>query len=178
MSAAGLWNFFVTIVGLAIVVALIFAAMRFRALPESFKRFAKLGVGGAAVLILLAAIGSVLFGGGGGIQLKVTPGSILEFVIGVIVLYGVLWLCDLAIDLAQGWFASEAEGGAKAVNFAEPAKFILTFVALVIILVLAEKALLGGGLGFINFGNFGKQTEFGIPFHVAVAGGYMPAMLR
>src|SRR6267142_976208 len=156
MSAAGLWNFFVTIVGLAIVVALIFAAMRFRALPESFKRFAKLG--------------------GGGIQLKVTPGSILEFVIGVIVLYGVLWLCDLAIDLAQGWFASEAEGGAKAVNFAEPAKFILTFVALVIILVLAEKALLGGGLGFINFGNFGKQTEFGIPFHVAVAGGYMPAM--
>lgn len=150
-GAAGLWNFFVALVGLAIVVALIFMALEFRALPEPFKRFAKMGVGGAAVLLLLAAIGAAIFGGTGGITLKVSPGSILEFVIGVIVLYGILWLCDLAIDIAQTWFPQIA--------FAEPLKFILTFIALVIILVLAEKALVGGGLGMINIGNFGGTEQ-------------------
>jgi hypothetical protein len=167
MSAAGLWSFVVTLVGLAIVIGLIWAAMEFRPLPEPYRKFARLAVGGAAALMVLVAIGSVLFGGGGGISVKVTPGSIIEFAIGVIVLYAVLWICDAILD----YFG---------VPFADSIKFILTIIALVVILALAEKALLGGGLGMINIGNFGteRRSEFGIPFHVADTGADLSAVLR
>ncbi len=168
MSAAGLWNFVVTLIGLAIVIGLIFLAMEFRPLPEPYRKFARLAVGGAAALIVLAAIGAVLFGGAGGINVSVSPGSIIEFAIGVIVLFAVLWICDAALD----YFG---------VPFADSIKFILTILALVVILGLAAKALLGGGLGFINLGNFGvggKRSEFGIPFHVADTASYLQTLLR
>jgi hypothetical protein len=149
MSGAGLWNFVITLVGLAIVVALIFAAMEFRSLPEPYKRFARLAVGGAALLIFLAAIGSVLFGASAGIQVKVSPGSIIEFAIGVIILYAVLFICDLAIDFF-------------AVPFSDSIKFVLTILAIVVILGLAAQALMGGGLGFIKLGDIGKRSELPI----------------
>jgi hypothetical protein len=71
------------------------------------------------------------------------PGGIIEFAIGVIILYAVLALCDWALDYFQ-------------VPFADSIKFILTVVALIVILVLAEQALIGGGLGMINIGAFGN----------------------
>src|ERR1700675_177745 len=116
MSGAGLWNFIITLVGLAIIIGLIFLAMQFRPLPEPYQRFARLAVGGAAALIVLVAIGAVLFGGGGRINVNVTPGSIIEFAIGIIVLFAVLWICDAALTYFQ-------------VPFADSIKFILTIVA-------------------------------------------------
>jgi hypothetical protein len=146
MNGAGLWNFVITLVGLAIVIGLIWAAMEFRPLPEPYRKFSRLAVGGAAALIVLAAIGAILFGGSGGIQVHVTPGSIIEFAIGIIVLYAVLYICDLVL-------------GKFGVPFADTIKFILTIIALIVILVLAEKALLGGGLGMINLGTFGGEQR-------------------
>jgi hypothetical protein len=137
MSGAGLWAFLVNIVGIAIVVGLIFAAMEFRPLPEPFRKFARLAVGGAAALLVLVAIGAVLFGGGAAGQIHVTVIGIFEFAIGVIVLYAVLWLVDQILD----YFA---------VPMADKIKFILSVIALIVILSLAAAALTSGGLGFIG----------------------------
>lgn len=148
MNLSNVWNLVVTLVGLAIIVGLIFAAMEFRPLPEPYRRFARLAVGGAAALIVLVAFGAV-FGMAGGVELRVTPGSIIEFAIGVILLYLVLWLADAAMD----YFG---------VPFRDAIKFFLTIVALVVILVLAEQAIMGGGLGFIKIG--GAQRGPGISY--------------
>jgi hypothetical protein len=155
MTGAGLWNFVIALVGLAIVIALIFAAMEFRSLPEPYKRFARLAVGGAALLLLLAAIGSVLFGTSSGIQLHVSAGAIIEFAIGVIILYAVLFICDWAIDFFSA-------------PYGDGIKFILTIIALVVILGLAERALVGGGLGFIKIGEIGKRSEMSIDKRVGL----------
>jgi hypothetical protein len=137
MTGAGLWAFLVNIVGIAIVVGLIFAAMEFRPLPEPFRKFARLAVGGAAALLVLLAIGAVLFGGTAGVQIHVTVIGIFEFAIGVIVLYAVLWLVDQILD----YFA---------VPMADKIKFILSVIALIVILSLAAAALTSGGLGFMG----------------------------
>jgi hypothetical protein len=142
MSGAGLWAFLVNIIGIAIVVGLIFAAMEFRPLPEPFRKFARLAVGGAAALLVLVAIGAVLFGGAAAGQIKVTVIGIFEFAIGVIVLYAVLWLVDQILD----YFA---------VPMADKIKFLLSVIALIVILTLAAAALTSGGLGFINTGGRG-----------------------
>lgn len=153
MTGAGLFDFFVLLVGLAIIVGLIFAAMEFRPLPEPYRKFSRLAVGGAAFLLLVSAIGAVFFGRGGGGMPHVTPGNIIEFSIGVIVLYAILWL----IDLALGYFG---------IPFADSIKFFLTIVALIVILTLAEVALIGGGLGIINLGqkHVGLTSDGGISY--------------
>lgn len=136
MSGAGLWAFLVNIIGLAIIVTLIYAAMKMRPLPEPFAQFARYAVGGAAVLVLMIAIGAVLLGGGGG-GIAVTIGGIFQFAIGVLVLMAVLYIVDKALDYFN-------------VPFSDDVKFILTIVALIVILTLAAIALTGGGLGFIG----------------------------
>lgn len=146
MSGAGLWQFVINIVGLAIIVFLIFAAMEFRPLPEPFRKFARMAVGGAAALFFLIAIGAVLFGGASA-SIHVTVGGIFEFAIGVIVLYAVLWIVDQGLDYFQ-------------VPFGDKIKFILSVIALIVILSLAAAALAGGGLGFINIGGRSGGMSF------------------
>ena len=138
MNPGGIWTFVVTLVGLAIIVGLIFAAMEFRPLPEPYRKFARLAVGGAAALGVLFAIGAVLGMAGAG-AVHVTIEGIIEFAVGVICLYLFLYVVDLALDYS-------------AVPFAANIKFILSVLALVIILVLAYAALTTGGLGLMGLG--------------------------
>ena len=138
MNLGGIWTFVVTLVGLAIIVGLIFAAMEFRPLPEPYRKFARLAVGGAAALGVLFAIGAVLGVAGAG-AVHVTIEGIIEFAVGVILLYLFLYIIDAALD----YFA---------VPFAANIKFILSVFALVIILVLAYAALTTGGLGLMGLG--------------------------
>jgi hypothetical protein len=147
MNLAAFWNFCLVLVGLIIIVVLIFAAMDFRTLPDPFKRFARMAVGGAAVLVLMAAVGNML-GASTGVAIHVTPGGILEFAIGVLLLYAFLWIVDWAIDFFQ-------------VPYGDGIKFVLSIIALVIILGLAEVALIGGGLGIINLGGSVQQQRIG-----------------
>jgi hypothetical protein len=135
-GAAGLFQFLVNIIGLAIVIGLIFAAMEFRPLPDPFKKFARLAVGGAGALAALIIIGAV-FGWVGASAIHVTIAGIFEFAIGVLVLYGVLYVVDFVLAYFK-------------VPFAEQISFVLSVIALIVILTLAATALTSGGLGFIT----------------------------
>jgi hypothetical protein len=134
-------DFLIAVVGLCIIVYLIFLALDFIAPDERFKLIARYAVGGTALLVFLVAIKGVLFGGGGA-GMAITPLSVIEFAIGLIVVMVVLYIIYLAIDfLAPG-------------NLAIPIKYVIGAIALIAILIVAEKALFGGGLGFISSSGF------------------------
>lgn len=145
MTGSALIDFLIAIVGLCIVVYLIFLALDFIAPDEKFKQIARYAVGGAALLIFLVAIKGVLFGGGGGI-LGASPVGVIEFAIGLIVVMVVLYLVYMVID----YIAPEP--------LKVPVKYVIGAIALIAILILAERVLMGGGLGMIS-GNF--QSKLG-----------------
>lgn len=150
MNLAGLMSFLINVVGLVIVVSLIFIALEQPAVApsEPIKKIARYAVGGAALLAFLVYIASILTGNGGGL-LNVTPASIIEFAIGIIVLLVLLYI----IELAVAWLA-------PAPPLAQLITFCVGAIAIIVILVLAERALFAGGLGLIpNFGNFGAHQQ-------------------
>lgn len=166
MNRVALFNLFVTLVGVVIVVTLIFYAMQFRPLPEPYNKFARFAVGGAAFLIVVFAVGAVLGMTGGAGGAHVTIGGILEFAISVIILFAVLYFCDWGLD---NW----------SIPYAEQIKMFLTFCALVLILWAAEIALVGGGLGVINIGETHRSSLAPVDQRVGLSpdGGisYLPA---
>jgi len=132
MTGSALMDFLIAIVGLCIIVYLIFLALDFIAPDERFKQIGRYAVGGVALLVFLVAIKGVLFGGGGGIA--ISPGGIIQFAIGMIVVMVVLYVVYMVIDfLAPG-------------NLAVPIKYVLGALALVAILLVAQQVLFGGGL--------------------------------
>ena len=141
MTLAGFLAFVVNIVGLFIIGGLIFLAMKFRPLPEPYAQFARYAVGGAIALAVLAAIVSVM-GGGGGNLIHVTIGGIIEFAIGVLLWNLLLWF----IDKVLAYFA---------VPFGPEITFALSVIYLVVILGLAYVAITSGGFGLINIGGQG-----------------------
>lgn len=149
MNLAGLLDFLINVVGLCIVVFLIFQALDLAAfgLDAGLKLIARYAVGGAALLAFLVYIAAV-FTGRGGALMSATPASVIEFAIGLIVLIAVLYVINMVIDaLAPAPLAA-------------PVKFVISAIALIVILVLAEKALFGGGLGLIPnqlLGNIGGR---------------------
>jgi hypothetical protein len=140
MTGSALMDFLIAVVGLCIIVYLIFLALDFIAPDQRFKLIARYAVGGTALLVFLVAIKGVLFGGGGG--MAVTPLAVIEFAIGLIVVMVVLYIIYMVID-----FLAPA-------NLAVPIKYVIGALALIAILVVAEKALFGGGLGFISSAGF------------------------
>lgn len=135
MTGSALMDFLIAVVGLCIIVYLIFLALDFIAPDERFKLIARYAVGGTALLVFLVAIKGVLFGGGGG--MAITPVAIIEFAIGLIVVMVVLYIIYMVIDfMAPG-------------NLALPIKYVIGALALIAILVVAERALFGGGLGIV-----------------------------
>jgi hypothetical protein len=143
MTGSALMDFLIAVVGLCIIVYLIFLALDFIAPDERFKMIARYAVGGTALLVFLVAIKGVLFGGGG--ALAITPVAVIEFAIGLIVVMVVLFIIYYVIDfMAPG-------------NLAVPIKYVIGAIALIAILIVAEKALFGGGLGFISSSGFHTQ---------------------
>jgi len=141
MTGSALMDFLIAVVGLCIIVYLIFLALDFIAPDERFKLIARYAVGGTALLVFLVAIKGVLFGGGGG-GMSVTPLAVIEFAIGLIVVMVVLYIIYMVVD-----FLAPA-------NLAVPIKYVIGAIALIAILIVAEKALFGGGLGFISSSGF------------------------
>ena len=131
MTGSALMDFLIAIVGLCIIVYLIFLALDFIAPDARFKLIARYAVGGAALLIFLVAVKGVLFGGAGG-ALAVSPVGVIEFAIGLIVVMVVLYLIYLVVDnFAPG-------------NLALMIKYVIGALALIALLVLAERVLTGG----------------------------------
>ena len=145
MTGAALWAFLITCVGLVIIVGLIFVAIEMVQAPDGFKRIARFAVGGAALLIFLVAVGGALgFGGAGMVQ--VTPASVIEFAIGLVVLLAILYLATLIVSYF-GVFATEIN-------------YVIAAVAIIVILVLALRAITGG-MGIVPSTLFGggKRAE-------------------
>lgn len=140
MTGSALMDFLIAVVGLCIIVYLIFLALDYIAPDARFKMIARYAVGGTALLVFLVAIKGVLFGGGG--SMAVTPLAVIEFAIGLIVVMVVLYIIYMVVD-----FLAPA-------NLAVPIKYVIGAIALIAILIVAEKALFGGGLGFISSSGF------------------------
>jgi hypothetical protein len=135
MTGSALMDFLIAVVGLCIIVYLIFLALDFIAPDERFKLIARYAVGGTALLVFLVAIKGVLFGGGGG--MAITPVAVIEFAIGLIVVMVVLYIIYMVIDfMAPG-------------NLSVPIKYVIGALALIAILVVAERSMFGGGMGLI-----------------------------
>jgi hypothetical protein len=145
MTGSALMDFLIAVVGLCIIVYLIFLALDFIAPDERFKMIARYAVGGTALLVFLVAIKGVLFGGSG--MMAVTPVAVIEFAIGLIVVMVVLYIIYMVIDfMAPG-------------NLAVPIKYVIGAIALIAILIIAERALFGGGLNFISSSGFHTQLS-------------------
>lgn len=138
MTGSALMDFLIGVVGLCLIVGLFFFAIDYMSPDERFKKIARWAVGGVALLAFLVAIKGVLFGGGG--ALAVTPIGLIEFAIGLLVIMVVLYIIYLVID----FIAPDP--------FRGPVKYVIGAVALIALLVIAERALFGGGLGFIPRG--------------------------
>ncbi len=142
MTGSALMDFLIACVGLCIIVYMIFLALDFISPDERFKQIGRYAVGGVALLVFLVAIKGVLFGGGGAIA--ITPVGIIEFAIGLIVVMVVLYIIYMVVDrLAPA-------------ELAVPVKYVIGAIALIAILIVAERALFGGaGLGLL-----GNQSPF------------------
>jgi hypothetical protein len=140
MNLAGLLSFLINVVGLGIVVGLIFLALDLPVIVigDPIKKIAKYAVGGAAILAFLVYVAGLL-GSGRGTLLNVTPAAIIEFGISFIVLIVLLYIVKVVIEWAS-----------PAPKLTEIINFVVGAVAIIVILVLAERALFGGGLGFIQ----------------------------
>ncbi len=106
------------------------------ATDATLNKIAKVGVGVVLLVVFIFALRAVLFGGGGGLHLD--PHGFLYFCIGVIVILVVLYI----VELVLGWIAGAMGVGAPIV---EAVRYVIFAVALIAMLVLADKALLGGG---------------------------------
>ncbi len=142
-------DFLIAIVGLCLIVGLFFFAIDYMAPDERFKKIAKWAIGGVALLAFLVAIKAVLFGGGG--VGGVSPQGLIEFAIGLLVILVVLFIIYYVID-----FIAPAP-------FVVPVKYVIGAIALIALLVIAERALFGGGLGFMPGGRRGDLM--GLPFY-------------
>ncbi len=138
MTGSALMDFLISVVGLCLVVGIIFKGVDFVAPDEPSKQIARWAIGGVALIVFLLAIKAVFFGGGG--ALAVTPVGLIEFAIGLIVLMVVLFIIYMVVD----FLCPDP--------FKVPVKYVIGAIALIVMLVLAEKALFGGGLGLV--GNF------------------------
>lgn len=144
MTGSGLMDFLIAFVGLCLVVGLFYYAIDFMAPDERFKKIARLAVGGVALLVFLIALKDVFFGGGG--KIAVSPQGVIEFAIGLLGILVVLYIVYLAVD-----FFLPASPEAPAA-MAGPIKYVIGAIALIALLVVAERALFGGGLGIIPRG--------------------------
>ncbi|SRR6266436_1176728 len=155
MTGSALFDFVISIIALIGAGFLVFIAIDFLAPPdERFRKIARVAVGIAFLIIFLYSIKAVFFGGGGGTA--ITPGGLIEFAISVIVLFVVVYIINLVLD----FFAAEI-GGAPIVL---AIKYVVGAIALIVILYAAEKVILGGGLGMINFGTAGRRSDLFLPY--------------
>ena len=152
INLSAVFNFFIILVELCVIGALIFAALDFIATDERFKRIAKIAVGGVLVVLFMFAVKAVFSGGEGGMNM--TPLGFLYFAVGVILVLLVWYV----IDAVLGWIA------ATWAPFLAPAlgiiRFVLAGLMLVVILLIAANVLFGASLGGAPF-RFGELQHHG-----------------
>jgi hypothetical protein len=154
INLGGVFNFFIMLIELIVIGALIFAAVDFIATDERFKKIAKIAVGGVLVVLFLFAVKAVFSGGGGGMNL--TPLGFIYFAVGVILVL-IVWY---VIDALLGYVVSHwAQFLAPAIDII---RFVIAGLMLVVILLIAANVLFGanvfGGATF-RFDNREHQSR-------------------
>jgi hypothetical protein len=139
INLGGVFNFFIILVELCVIGAMIFAALEFIATDPRFKQIAKIAVGGVLVVLFLFAVRAVFVGGSGGMNL--TPLGFLYFAIGVILALLVWYVIDAMLGwIAANWFTPMA----PALGII---RFVIAGLMLVVILLIAANVLFGASLG-------------------------------
>lgn len=136
MTGMALMDFLIAVIGLCGIVYLVFMAIDFIAPDAVFNRIARFAVGFVALIAFLIAIKGVLFGSGGGLG-GFTAVGMIDFAIGLLVLMVVIFIIYKAVDFFATPFTVEI-------------KYVIGAIALIALLVVAERVLFGGGLGIAN----------------------------
>jgi hypothetical protein len=130
MTGSGLIDFLITIIVIFGTGALFYVAIERLAPDPMMQKIAKIAVGVVLVVVALLAVKAVLFGGGGAIS----AGGIIGFAIGLIVIMVVLFI----IDKLLAWLGGEMGPVIDII------RYVVFAVALIALLVLADRALFGG----------------------------------
>jgi len=146
MGGAGLMDFLITLIVLFGAGALFFLTIDRVAPDETMKKIGKIAVGVVLLVVFLLAIKAVLFGGAGALSLG--GNGIIYFAIGVIVILVVLYLIDLLLN----WLAANMGIGAPIVA---AVKYVIFAVALIALLVLADRTFFGGSYSRPILGDLG-----------------------
>jgi len=129
-------DFLISIILLIATGAVFFLVIDRIAPDATLNKIGKIAVGVVLLVVFLLAVKGVLFGGGGGPHLA--PQGFIWFCIGVIVVLIVL----LVVEAILNWIGAN-------MGLSEPiitiCKYVIFGVALIAILVVADKTLLGGG---------------------------------
>lgn len=135
INLGAVFNFFIILIELCVIGALIFVALDFISTDERFKKIAKIAVGGVLVILFLFAVKAVLTGGAGGVNM--TPLGFLYFAIGVILVLIVWYVIDAFLGyIAANWAPWIAPALALI-------RFVLAGIVLVVILLIAADVLFG-----------------------------------
>ena len=134
MTGSGLIDFIITLLVVFGTAALFFVAID-RAAPDPLmKKIGQIAVGVLLGVIVLLAVKAVLFGGGGAISMG--GRGIIVFAIGIIVLFVVLFLLDKVLQAAGSWGIPGW--------IVEIVRYVVFAVALIALLVLADRTFFGG----------------------------------
>jgi hypothetical protein len=139
-TGSALIDFLISVIGLIGIFYMIYVALDGIVPDARMKQIARIALGIAGAILALLMIKAVLFGGAGGPT--ITPAQVIEFAIAIIVIYAVFYILNLLID----WISLPA--------LAPILKYVLAAIILIAMLIAAEKALFGGGLGFISSASF------------------------
>ena len=138
INLSGVFNFFIILIELIVIGAMIFMAMDFISTDERFKKIAKLAVGGVLFVLFAFAVRAVFVGGAGGMNL--TPLGFLYFAVAVILVLIIWYVIDAALGyIAAKWFPVIAPALAII-------RFVLAGLMLVVILLIAADVLFGASL--------------------------------
>jgi hypothetical protein len=135
LTGSALMDFLISII-LLIATGFIFFLVIDRLAPDPIlNKIGKVAVGVVLLIVFLLAIKAVLFGGGAGAALA--PAGFIWFCIGVIVILVVMFIIASVLD----WLAASMGIGAPIVQIV---KYVIFAVALIALLVIADKTLMGG----------------------------------
>jgi hypothetical protein len=135
INLSAVFTFFIILVELLIIGALIFTAIDFISTDERFKKIGKIAVGGVLFILFLFAVRAVFSGVTG--VMNLTPIGFLYFAVGVILVLIVWYVIDALVGyLAATWIPmlSPALGMIR---------FVLAGLMLVVILLIAADVLFG-----------------------------------
>jgi hypothetical protein len=144
MRGNALLDFIISIILLLATGAVFFIVIDRMAPDPLLNKIGKIAVGVVLLIVFLLAVKGVLFGGGGAVP-HLAPQGFLWFCIGVIVILVVLFIIEFVLTWIAG--AMGAEG-----SLVQLAKYVIFAIALIALLVVADRTLIGGNYsGAFNF---------------------------